>query len=65
MTIKLTRNDVDKNEVLVNWDNVLFISKRDGYYDNSFTEIHFIDKTLEIKESIDEINQIIIDSNNK
>ena len=65
MTIKLTRNGVEKGEALVNWNNVLFAKQTASYYGDDYTELQFDDKTLDVKESLDEIDQIILDSNNK
>ena len=54
--ITLTLNGAGK-EVMVNWDNVDFAKATSNAYKDDYVEIHFGDKYIDVKETLQEIHE--------
>ena len=59
--LRLTRWGGDKKvrSVLVNWDNVDFALITTSHFGDEYTEIHCGKQTIEVKETLEEIEQIL------
>ena len=59
--LRLTRLGGDKKarSVLVNWDNVDFALVTTCHFGDEYTEIHCGKQTIEVQETLEEIEQIL------
>ena len=62
MNVKLTSLHSGR-EVLLNWDNVNFIMSVKNYSGQEYTEVCFNSKSLEVRETFDEVRQQIRENN--
>ena len=64
MNVKLTTASSEK-EVLLNWDNVDYIKSVANHFGDKYTEVHCGTKTLDEKESVEEIETKIKRKNSR
>ena len=62
--ITLTANGSER-EVMVNWDNVQFARVSKSPYGDEYIEIHFGNNTLDVKESLQDIEQRLMNPHEK
>ena len=55
MNVKLTMNGRSQGQVLVNWDNVDFVLDTTTAYGDKYAEVHCGKQTIDVKESLAEI----------
>ncbi len=53
--ITLTANNTGR-EVMVNWDNVDFAKETKSAYGDGYVEVHFGNQYVDVKETLEEIN---------
>ena len=58
MNVKLTRNGHNGEEVLVNWNNVQFAKATQSAYGDAYVEVHFGDQYVDVKETLEEIENL-------
>jgi len=56
--IRLTRNGSGR-EVLVNWSNVDFVNDTVSHFGDGYTEVHCGDSSIDVKESLEEIESLL------
>ena len=61
MNVKLTTTH--GKEVLVNWDNVSYVKGTASHFGDVYTEVHFGKSSLDIKESVEEVEGAMKDRN--
>lgn len=54
--ITLTVNSTGR-EVIVNWDNVDFAKSTQSDYGDAYVEVHFGDKYIDVKETLQQIHK--------
>ena len=55
----LTHNISDK-EIIVNWDNVLFVAETENNFNEKYTEIAFkLDSAVPVKQTVSEISSLL------
>ena len=59
--ITLTLNSTER-EVMVNWDNVDFAKATQSAYGDAYVEVHFGDKYIDVKETLQEVHEKCLNS---
>ena len=54
MNVKLTTTSGER-EILLNWDNVDYVKSTANHFGDKYTEVHCGPKSLDVKESVEEI----------
>ena len=54
MNVKLTTTSGER-EILLNWDNVDYVKSVANHFGDKYTEVHCGPKSLDVKESVEEI----------
>ena len=58
MNVKLTRNGHNGDCFLVKWNNVQFAKATQSAYGDDYVEVHFGDQYVDVKETLEEIENL-------
>ena len=53
----ITLTTVSDRELMINWDNVTFAKDTSSHFGDKYVEIHFGESTIDVKESLEDIEQ--------